>query len=72
MYFSTYFVMGSINKIKPAILLWRFITYYGAMLLTAPFSYYTKGKKKTAEISKSVLDDIAAEAEAADIEAKNV
>ena len=63
MYFSAYFVLGGVNKIKPAILLWRFITYYGAMLLTAPFSYYTKGKKKTSEINKSVLDVIAAEAE---------
>ena len=72
MYFSAYFVLGGVNKIKPAILLWRFITYYGAMLLTAPFSYYTKGKKKTSEINKSVLDDIAAEAEAASIEDDDV
>ena len=34
------------KRILPAILLWRFIVYYGAMLLTAPFSYYTKGHKK--------------------------
>lgn len=46
MYFGSYFVIANISKIKPAILLWRFITYYGAMLLTAPFSYYTKGRKR--------------------------
>ncbi|MBR1483656.1 MAG: flippase-like domain-containing protein [Ruminococcus sp.] len=65
MYFSAYFVIGGVSKIKPAILLWRFITYYGAMLLTAPFSYYTKGKKKTAEINQNIKQDIAAEADAA-------
>ena len=43
MYFGRYF--GD-KRILPAILLWRFIVYYGAMLLTAPFSYYTKGHKK--------------------------
>ncbi len=43
MYFGRYF--GD-KRILPAILLWRFIVYYGAILLTAPFSYYTKGHKK--------------------------
>lgn len=43
MYFGRYF--GE-KRILPAILLWRFIVYYGAMLVTAPFSYYTKGHKK--------------------------
>ncbi len=43
MYFGRFF--GE-KRILPAILLWRFIVYYGAMLLTAPFSYYTKGHKK--------------------------
>lgn len=45
MYFGQFFIIGSINKIKPAILLWRFVTYYGAILISAPFSYFTKGKK---------------------------
>ena len=58
MYFHPYFVLGGVSKIKPAILLWRFITYYGAMLLTAPFSYYTKGKKKAdAEKAEPETDD---------------
>lgn len=46
MYFGSFFVIGSIRKIKPAVLLWRFVAYYGAMLLTAPFSYFTKGYSK--------------------------
>lgn len=44
MYFGRYF--GD-KRTLPAILLWRFIVYYGAMLVTAPFSYYTKGHKDT-------------------------
>lgn len=72
MYFSAYFILGHINKIKPAILLWRFITYYGAMLLTAPFSYYTKGRKKTAEINREVIDDLGIAADDANIEADDV
>ncbi len=44
MYFSKFFVIGEVNKIKPAILLWRLITYYGAIIISAPFSYYTKDK----------------------------
>lgn len=50
MYFGRYF--GD-KRILPAILLWRFIVYYGAMLITAPFSYYTKGHKK-ANLSEEV------------------
>ena len=50
MYFGRYF--GD-KRILPAILLWRFIVYYGAMLLTAPFSYYTKGHKKE-KLSKQI------------------
>ncbi len=45
MYFGQFFIIGGINKIKPAILLWRFVTYYGAIVISAPFSYFTKGKK---------------------------
>lgn len=45
MYFGQFFIIDGINKIKPAILLWRFVTYYGAILISAPFSYFTKGKK---------------------------
>lgn len=47
MYFGSFFKIGAISKIKPAILMWRFITYYGAMLISAPFSYFTKGKGVT-------------------------
>lgn len=45
MYFGQFFNVGGVNKIKPAILLWRFVTYYGALIISAPFSYFTKGKK---------------------------
>ena len=62
MYFGSYFVIGSIRKIKPAILLWRFITYYSAIILTLPFSFYTKGKNKDEEYEKKL------EAEGADHE----
>ncbi|MEE1318593.1 MAG: lysylphosphatidylglycerol synthase transmembrane domain-containing protein [Ruminococcus sp.] len=44
MYFGQFFIIGGINKIKPAILLWRFVTYYGSIVVSAPFSYYTRGK----------------------------
>ena len=54
MYFGSFFVLGNIRKIKPAILLWRFITYYGAILLTLPFSFYTKGKGKDEEYAKKL------------------
>ncbi len=46
MYFGQFFNVGGINKIKPAILLWRFITYYGTLIISAPFSYFTKDKNK--------------------------
>ncbi len=46
MYFSPFFVIGGIQKIKPAILLWRLTTYYGSMIVSAPFSYLTKGRKR--------------------------
>ncbi len=36
---------------KTAIVAWRFITYYGSILLTVPFSYYTKGHKEQTEKS---------------------
>ena len=42
LYYGGYFM----GKIKPAIVAWRFITYYGSIILTAPFSYYTRGHKK--------------------------
>ena len=42
LYFSTFFVVGGISKIKPAILLWRFVTYYLSIVVSAPFSYFTK------------------------------
>lgn len=52
MYFGSFFKIGAISKIKPAILMWRFITYYGAILISAPFSYFTKGKRRDDEIKK--------------------
>ncbi len=42
LYYSGFFM----GKTKPAIVAWRFITYYGSIILTAPFSYYTRGHKK--------------------------
>lgn len=57
MYFSPFFVVGSANKIKPAILLWRFITYYGAIIISAPFSYLTRGKRIDDAIKQNELDD---------------
>lgn len=55
MYFSKFFVVGGVNKIKPAILLWRLITYYGAIIISAPFSYYTKDKRS--DDIKALSDD---------------
>lgn len=49
MYFGQFFILGSVNKIKPAILLWRLVTYYGSIIISAPFSYYTKGSKERKE-----------------------
>lgn len=57
MYFGQFFKIGNVNKIKPAILMWRFITYYGAMLISAPFSYFTKGKHAD-EIKKEIEEKI--------------
>lgn len=47
--FALYYGGFFMTKTKPAIVAWRFITYYGSILLTAPFSYYTKGHKKEKE-----------------------
>ena len=33
--------------LKSALLIWRVITYYGVILLCAPFSLLTKGKNNT-------------------------
>ncbi len=52
LYFGSFFIIGNVNKIKPAILLWRFVTYYGAIIISAPFSYFTKGKKDDDERKK--------------------
>ncbi len=56
MYFSPYFVIGPVQKIKPAILLWRLSTYYGSLIISAPFSYLTKGRKKFEEDLKDELE----------------
>lgn len=63
MYFGRFFSFGKVNKIKPAILFWRFVTYYGAILLTLPFSYYTKDRK-----NQKQLEETAASAESAEEE----
>lgn len=57
MYFSPFFVVASAKKIKPAILLWRFITYYGAIIISAPFSYLTKGKRIDDAIKANEVDN---------------
>lgn len=66
MYFRRFFVVGNVNKIKPAILMWRFVSYYASILISAPFSYLTKGKKeddrlknlsKLADEQQSVADE---------------
>lgn len=51
LYYGSFFGV----KTKPAIVVWRFITYYGAILLTAPFSYFTKGHKAQA---KQIEDEV--------------
>ncbi len=48
-YFTPFFVIGAVQKIKPAILLWRLSTYYASIIISAPFSYYTKGRKEFEE-----------------------
>lgn len=60
MYFGLFFKIGAISKIKPAILMWRFITYYGAILISAPFSYFTKGKRRDDEI-KQIEEELESE-----------
>ena len=60
MYFGSFFKIGAISKIKPAILMWRFITYYGAILISAPFSYFTKGKRRDDEI-KQIEEELESE-----------
>lgn len=58
MYFSQFFIVGAVNKIKPAILLWRFSSYYGPLILTAPFSYLTKNKKGEDERKKVIEEQV--------------
>lgn len=56
MYFGQFFIIGGVNKIKPAILLWRLCTYYASIVVSAPFSYLTKGRN--ASSAKEELDKI--------------
>lgn len=42
-FFGMFFVGGTL---KSAILVWRIITYYGMILVSSPFSYFTKDKRK--------------------------
>ncbi len=65
MYFKKFFVIGNVNKIKPAILMWRFVSYYGTMIISAPFSYLTKGKKE--EDRRKQLEQIAMKTNASEI-----
>lgn len=58
MYFSQFFIVGAVNKIKPAILLWRFSSYYGPLIITAPFSYLTKNKKGEDERKKIIEEQV--------------
>ena len=51
LYYGGFFGAGT----KTAIVAWRFITYYGSILLTVPFSYYTKGHKKKTEASDTII-----------------
>lgn len=53
--FALYFAGFFLGRTKPAIVAWRFMTYYGAIILTAPFSYYTKGHK---EHAKKIEDEV--------------
>ncbi len=52
LYFRQFFVVGAVNKIKPAILLWRLVTYYGSIVVSAPFSCYTKDRRKVNELKE--------------------
>ena len=55
LYYGSYFGF----RTKPAIVAWRFITYYGSILITMPFSYYTKGHKdKEKQIENEVNEAI--------------
>lgn len=42
-FFGLFFTAGTL---KSAILVWRIITYYGMILFSSPFSYFTKDKRK--------------------------
>lgn len=56
MYYGSYFG----DKTVTAIVLWRAITYYGTIILTAPFSYYTRGHKdyieKTEKMNNGIIE----------------
>ena len=54
MYFGQFFILAGANKIKPAILLWRFITYYAAILTSLPFTYFTKDKNREEMLEKEL------------------
>ena len=56
--FALYFEGFFLDRTKPAIVAWRFMTYYGAIILTAPFSYYTKGHKEHAKKLEEEVNEI--------------
>ncbi len=56
--FALYFGGFFLGRTKPAIVAWRFMTYYGAIILTAPFSYYTKGHKEHAKKIEEEIEGI--------------
>lgn len=59
--FALYYGGFFMTKTKPAIVAWRCITYYGSILLTAPFSYYTRGHKAQAEKNEGGVKQVIAE-----------
>ena len=54
LYYGSFFTI----KTKPAIVAWRFITYYGSLILTAPFSYFTKGHKQKAKQLEDEVNEV--------------
>ena len=54
MYYGGYFG----PRTMPAIVAWRFLTYYGSIILTAPFSYYTKGHKAQSEKIENEIKEV--------------
>lgn len=60
--FNVFFAASFGETVKSATLVWRIITYYGTILICAPFSYLTKDKdsedalEKIEKIDKEIMD----------------